>query len=557
MRKISAPREIRFLLLLIAPLVFFSLFFLYPLGTILFRDQESGLLARVGDILTDKYTLRIIGFTFKQALLSTVLAMILGLPGAYILAKYDFKGKNLVRAITTVPFVLPSILVVLGFVLLFGNNGLVNNLLMNVFQLNAPPFRILYSLKAILLAHAFYNFPVCIRIVNSVWSRINPRTEEAAKLLGARGLQLFRRIVLPQILPGILAASALIFIFCFMSFAVVLVLGGGPKFTTLEVEIYRMARIELDLSGASGLAIVGSSLTLVFLYLYLWLQKKSAFSEALTTGKKNLLRLFRTPGGWLILLYCLCVLALIVGPMLTVVHNSFLRREGWAGATSLTLDWYGVIFSRDILRGGFVLPYLKAIRNSMFFGAMTVFFSLPLGTMLAMVAAKVKKGFLVEGLMMLPLGVSAVILSLGYLKGFASFPLEIIGRWYSIVLVHTIIAYPFVLRSVSGVLQKIEPNLREAARNLGASSWKLFWHIEFPLIRPGILTGAAFAFAISLGEVTATLMLSTPDLITIPVAIYRLVSSYNFFAACAMGTLLMIASLIAFWLIDKLGQEVF
>ncbi len=202
-------------------LLFLTVFFCYPLISILTEGltDENGrfTLIHVVSILSDQYFLHIIVFTIEQALLSTLASILLGLPGAYLLARYNFKGKIIVKAMTTVPFVLPSIIVVLGFVIFFGNNGILNRMLMGLFHLDNTPLKILYSMKAIILAHTFYNFPICIRLVSAVWSRINPNLERAAQSLGANGSRLFIRVLLPQIMPGILAASALIFIFCFTS----------------------------------------------------------------------------------------------------------------------------------------------------------------------------------------------------------------------------------------------------------------------------------------------------------------------------------------------------
>jgi thiamine transport system permease protein len=544
------------LALLALPALFLLLFFLFPLGSVLAgglsgEDGRPSLL-RVARLLADPYYLRIIGFTVEQALLSTLLSVLLGLPGAYLLARYDFRGKAFIRALTTVPFVLPSIIVVLGFVRFFGNNGLLNRLLMALFGLPSGPLSILYSLKAILLAHAFYNFPICVRLVSALWSRLNPNVEEAARSLGARGLRLFWRVTLPQILPGILSAAALIFVFCLLSFAVVLVLGGGPRYTTLEVEVYRLAKVSLDLSTGSALALIGGLLSLGFLYAYIRLQRWASFGEELGGGwtRPRLSSLLRRPQGALYLLYLVLMVLIILAPMLTVVGYSFQERSGW-GLNTLSLAWYGRIL-------GSAGTYLRPVLNTLFFALMTVLLALPIGTALAYLSARSRLAGsrLLEALLMLPIGVSSIILGLGYLKAFQSFPWRITGTWYAIVLAHTVIAYPFVIRTASTMFRKVRPALAEAARSLGADSWRLFWRLELPLARPALIAGAAFAFGISVGEINATLMLYNPSLVTMPVMIYRLISSYNFIGACAMGTLLMGFSFLAFLVIDRTGGEV-
>lgn len=569
------------LVFLVLILLFLTVFFFYPLAAVmqggLQDSQRRFSVTPLFKLLADSYYQRIILFTLTQALLSTVLAVLLGLPGAYLLARFHFKGKRLVRALTTIPFVLPSILVVLGFVLFFGNNGILNRGLMALLRLREPPLRILYSLKAILLAHAFYNFPICIRIVSGLWSRINPHLEEAARSLGARGWRLFRRVTLPQILPGVLASAALIFIFCFMSFAIVLVLGGGPRYATLEVEVYRLAKIGLDLGAASRLALIGSALTLLLLYGYIKLQQRAGFAESTLAvyETRPISSVFGKPASLLISAYLVILAFVVLAPMLAVIYYSFLRRFGWAGQTHLSLHWYRLLFSGapgdgalasgalawSAQTGGALTrgsaSYLRAIRNSLVYGVLTVLCALPLGTAIAYLTGK--KHFFgrhaLEALAMLPMGISTIILGLGYLK-IAQISRLAPGR-AGIVAVHTVIAYPFVIRAVSAMMRKIKPSLPEAARSLGAGPRQLFFRIELPLLKPGILAAAAFAFAISLGEINATLMLYRPELISIPVAIYRLIASYNFFAACAMGSLLMLTSLLAFMAIDRIGEGVF
>jgi thiamine transport system permease protein len=545
------------------PLAFLALFFYYPLVSMLAGGlSDSGgrfSLGRVLPILRDPYYRRIIGFTFEQAFLSTLLSLALGLPGAYLLARYEFAGKRVVRALSTVPFVLPSIILVLGFVRFFGNNGVLNRLLMGLLHLQEPPLRVLYSFWAILLAHAFYNFPVAMRIISALWARLPPTLEEAARSLGAHGPRLFLRVTLPQLAPGVLASAALIYIFCFLSFAVVLVLGGGPRFTTLEVDIYRLAKVGLDLPAASALALIGALLSLLALFVYLRLQARAAFAEELELAPagRRFSELLRRPLGFLVPLYLAFLVLVVLAPILTVVGYSLQGRAGWS-VGGFSLAWYG-----RLLDPGEV--YLRAIRNSLFFAALTVALSVPLGTALAYLGSRRRTAgsSLLEPLLMLPLGVSTIILGLGYLQAYrvlpwlgAAFgPLSGSGGWPAVVFAHTVIAYPFVVRAVSPVLRKIKPSLPEAARSLGAGGWQLFLRLELPLLKSALLTGAAFAFGISVGEINATLMLATPQLTTMPIAVYRLIGSYNFVGASAMGTLLMLLCFLAFLVIDRMGRE--
>ncbi|GAK53059.1 putative sulfate transport system permease protein [Candidatus Moduliflexus flocculans] len=549
----------------IFPVMFLAVFFYLPLLSML----KEGCLDPSGSLtlhyliqtLRDPYHYHVISLTFKQACLSTIITLLIGLPGAYIATKFDFPGKAALQAITTIPFVLPSIIVSLGFILLFGNNGILNNALKWLFHLDAPPLRILYSLKAIVLAHAFYNFPVVVRFVSAVWSSIDPRLEDAARSLGASDRQVFQHVTLPLILPGILASAALTFIFSFMSFAVVLVL-GGVKYATVEVTIYTLMTVLLDYKMGSALAIVQSLFSLSFMYVYAHVLDINRPTNRLSVRKVPQPKIIVTRRdvvsirGASIMTYAVLVLLMILGPMLAVCAYSFVKHTG--NTTLVSAAAYQKVFATryNSLLG--TTP-LQSIRNSLFFGVMTVFCSLPLGVCIAFLLTKTtlphKKLF--DALVMLPLGISSVSLGLGYVRSFHKPPLLIAGTWYAIVCAHTILAYPFVMRAVTPLLKKMQPALIEAAMSLGATRTAAFFLIELPLIKPGLLVGATFAFAMSLGEMGTTYLLYRPVLTTMPISIYRFLSSHDFASASAMGVLLMCVCGLLFFCIERLGYSTF
>lgn len=549
----------------IFPVMFLAVFFYLPLLSML----KEGCVAPSGSLtlrylmqtLRDPYHYHVIGLTLKQACFSTFATLLIGFPGAYIVTKFEFRGKSALQAISTIPFVLPSIIVSLGFILLFGNNGLLNNGLMRLFQLDAPPLRILYSLKAIVLAHAFYNFPVVVRFVSAVWSSIDPRLEDAARSLGASDAQVFRHVTLPLILPGILASAALTFIFSFMSFAVVLVL-GGVKFATVEVTIYTLMTVLLDYKMGSALAIVQTLFSLSFMYFYAHVLDIRKQTDRLSVRKHPHAKIVLTRRdlftlrGVSIMAYAALVLLMILGPMLAVCGYSFIERTG--GASSVSMAAYHKIFA---VRYNSILGTtpLQSIRNSLFFGTMTVLCSLPLGVCIAFLLTKTtlphKK--LLDALVMLPLGISSVSLGLGYVRSFHKPPLLLAGTWYAIVCAHTILAYPFVMRAVAPLLKKLQPALIEAAMSLGATRTAAFFLIELPLIKPGLLVGATFAFAMSLGEMGTTYLLYRPELTTMPISMYRFLSSHDFASASAMGVLLMCVCGLLFFCIERIGYSTF
>src|SRR6476659_6847553 len=262
------------------PLLFLAIFFLYPLAAILrlgFAGDpalgSSG--ACLWALIADSYYLDLLWFSTWQALLSTALTLAIGLPAAYVFARYDFFGKALLRAIATVPFVMPTVVVAAAFKALLGPRDLLNSTLQALLCLAEPPIRLDQTLTLILLAHIFYNYSVVLRIGGGFWSTRDTRLEQAAAVLGAGRARVFREVTLPLLLPAIGAAALLIFIFTFASFGVVLIL-GGPRFATVEVEIYRQTAQLLHLDIAAALALIQMLVTLLMTVLYTRLQARSA-----------------------------------------------------------------------------------------------------------------------------------------------------------------------------------------------------------------------------------------------------------------------------------------
>jgi ABC-type Fe3+ transport system, permease component len=194
------------------------------------------------------YRLGLFGFTAYQALLSTLASIALGLPGAYVLARFEFPGRETVRSLTAVPFVMPSIMVAIGFIATFGRNGVLNGVLTAV---GLPRVELLYTLPIIVLAHAFYDAPLIARVTATAWESVDAGTAETARSLGASPQRAFLDVVVPQLLPAILTGALLTFIFSFMSFAIVLAL-GGLSLATVEVWVYHRVQ-QLDYATASAL----------------------------------------------------------------------------------------------------------------------------------------------------------------------------------------------------------------------------------------------------------------------------------------------------------------
>ncbi len=539
-------------LLLLALFGLLALIFYYPLALVLataFKGPDGWSLAAIKSVITDPYYVHLLSFTVKQAAYSTLLSLGIGLIGAYILARYDFPGKRMIRSLTVIPFVLPAIVVALGFILFFGNNGYLNRALMSIFHLSQPPFRILYSLTGIVLAHAFYNAPIVMRVVGASWEGFDPSIDEAAVSLGSGRLRRFIEITLPRLMPAIVSSSALVFVFAFLSFPIVLTLGGA-RYATIEVGIYTLVRTLLDYQHGAALILVEMVISLSFTYLYLRVEGHLALP---TQGSRRLSphRFLAPPlsiGKALISLYAIAAGTFFLGPIVSIIVDSFHSSGCWniANYAQLLSQRYSPFLGTSPL---------ATVRTSLIIASLATMISLLVGTTITffVVRARIVGRWVIEAVLMAPLAVSSVAIGFALLRGLSGPPLRLGGTLIAIVIAHSVLIYPFVVRVLRPILEGLDPQLVEAARSLGSSRGRAFLDIELPLLRRGLLVAAVFAFALSMGEMSATIILMRPGLSTIPIAVYGLLSARQFGPASAMAVVLMAVTGASFIVIDRLG----
>jgi thiamine transport system permease protein len=493
------------------PVFFIGYFFLYPLFRILslglseMGPGSTGLQARL---------FRVGWFTLWQAVASTVLTLVAAAPLTWAVSTYEFKGRRLVMALVTVPFVLPTVVVGTAFVALGWRD----------------------SIAAILAAHVFFNVAVVVRTVSALWSRIDPRLNEAARVLGASSGQVFRHITLPLLRPAIAAASSIVFLFTFTSFGVVLILGGF-QYATLEVEIYRQAVTLFDLPLAASLAIVQLLGVTGALYWYARYQERTAVSWTLESGSN---RVRATDGARYGLIAAVAgTLVALAIPLSVLVSRS------------LGHGFYGRLFQDDPVAG---VP-ISSAWNSFLFAAMAMLMATVVGLMAATVitgrSGQLSRWF--DLTLMLPLGTSAVTIGFGFIVAL-DWPVDLRASAWLVPIAHALVAVPFVVRVTVPTLRSIPNETREAASVLGASPFRVWREIDLPIVTRAALVGAAFAFVISLGEFGATSFVARPNTATIPIMIYRLLSrpgAASFGMAMALSVVLAVVTAAAVMAIDR------
>ncbi len=532
-----APRSVRLGrgALVAVPVLFLGYFFLYPLlsilGMSLFPDGAfSG--TAFATVFSRSSLRGAVWFTLWQALASTVLTLVVALPGAYVFARYDFPGKRVIfRAAITVPFVLPTVVVGAAFLALLGPTGPLG-------------IDLRQTAWAILIAHVFYNYAVVVRTVGGLWAHLDPRLEEAARMMGAGRWRTFREVSFPLLRPAVAAAASIVFLFTFTSFGVILILGGFT-YSTIEVEIWRQTISFLDLPVAGALAVLQLAGISAILVAYSRYQERRSVEQQLRPVREAARRPRRLREHAFVWATLGCTGVFLGSPLAVLIERS-LRLDGGYG-----FDWYRALGNPS----GLLVPPAEGIVNSLIFATAAMLIALTVGIIAAAVVAyqrgRLSRWF--DVILMLPLGTSAVTIGFGFLVALDA-PVDLRTAAALVPIAHALVAVPFVVRTAVPVMRAVRTRLREAAAVLGAPPARVWREVDLPLVFRAVLVGAGFAFAISLGEFGATSFIARPDTPTLPIAIFRLLGragAANFGQAMALSTVLMVLTTVSMLAIER------
>ena len=496
---------------------FLGLFFGWPLVTILERglDRHAFTAAFGSPGLR-----RIAWFTVWQATASTVLTLLAGLLPAYVVARFRFRGRRALLAVITLPFVLPTVVIGAAFIALL-------------------PERWHQSVGAILLAHVVFNLAVVVRTVGGVWGQLDRDLEHAARTLGASPWQVARHVTVPLLRPALIAAGSIVFLFTFTSYGVITIL-GGPRHSTLEVELYRRAVLVGDLPVACVIAV--AQLLAVGVLLTWWSASQARHSRPLALRAAAQRRPFGREWSVVVAGAALSGLAVTV-PLGVLVIRSLRGGGRWTLAAWRAIGAEGWATVATSLRFA-----VAAAAIAVLVGGAAAF----------AVAGGGRVGRVLDAGLMLPLGTSAVTLGFGLLITFDAAPLDLRASVVIIPIAHALVGIPFVTRSMLPVLRAIDPHLREAAATLGANPRRAWLAVDVRLALRSLVGGAGFAFAVSLGEFGATSFLSRRGRVTVPMEISRALSrpgELSVGRGMAMATVLLVLTGLVVLLVDRLRPE--
>lgn len=526
---------------LVVPVLVLPLFLL-PLGAAAWQVlAEAG--TNTSALVPGPSALAALRFSLVQASLSTILALVLGLPGAWLMASTRFRGKALFRAIHSIPFVFPPVLFSLGFIGVWGNSGFINSILAWLTGSKEPVLDLAYSFWAIVLAHGLFNFPLVGAILAPLMKSQTRDLEDAARMLGASSFRAWFGHGLPALAPGIGAAASLVFLYCFMSFTIPLLLGGGPRFATLEVSILVAINQGNGLAKAGVLAFLEFSVAVVVLLVYQRCSRAVLRNASGQSREQVSLRSLGPAASILARLWLVLGALLALSPVLSLLVSSLQVQARPGAALAWSLGNYArLAASPDVLRS-----FFNALVLALASGSLSCLIALALVS-----RASGEKDRGIKKLMFtLPLAISPVFLALGYLilfPGGAEVP--------ALVLVQASMAYPLVYRSLAANRSQWLPSLHQAAAVLGASPWQQFITLDLPLLRNSLLSSMALSMALSLGDVNGPLLLNVPHFPLPGLQAYQLMGAYQYGQASALGVLICLLAFMAFAVLqEKESQE--
>ncbi len=494
----------------------------------------------LAQVLTDPFVLKVIANTFSQAALSTLPAVLVALPLAYFFARYEFRLSSLGRAVVLAPFFAPAFAAAEAFLIMYGRNGVVNSLLMQIFQLAEPPLKLLYSLQAVVLAHVFYYVPVAFVALEAGFASIDQELIDASKSLGASEWRTFRKVMLPQLVPSLVASAILIFIFSFLTFATPLLIGGS--FTTLEVQIYYYWTKFGGWTTAKTLSTLQLGLNLLFIVAIFQIRERVfqprmvAKTGGLRRDHLNLLRQGARVKA--LTLYAVAVLAFEALPIYFIFASGFAQSYYLIFPISPSLENFQNLFNFDF---GTKVTVWDSMGQSIAIAAVAALLSVSasLTTAYSIAHSKRRARSLLSAATSAPLAVSRVALAAGLYSVYGAGIAHLYGRWELLAIAHVLLIYPLTTRFIESALIRVDPDLVDASQTSGASRFYTFLRVELPIVGPSIAAASLIAFSSSLGEFTFAQVFTAGSLQTMPVSVEMLIDFRQIGLAAAMTSLIL------------------
>ncbi len=518
-------------------LILFIFFLVYPMFSMLikgFQDPATGewTLKHYQKFFNKRYYYRALINSFKVTFSVTILAILVGVPIAYFMSKYQIKGRRFLEIVIIISMMSPAFIGAYSWILLLGRNGVVTRFMSEHIGINTPS---IYGFGGILLVFTLKLYPFIYMYVSGALKKFDVSLEEAAESLGCHGPRKLFGIVLPLITPSIFAGALMVFMNSLADFGTPQLIGEG--FVTMPVLVY--SEFVSEMGGEAHFAAAMADIMIFITAVMFTLQKSYINRKSYTMSSLRPIQKGELHGIRSLLVHGFIYLVVLLSiiPQLTVIYTSFLNTNG-----SIFLPGYSLVSYRKIFS-----TLGTAIRNTYLYGAAAILLILVLGVLIAYISVRRRNVLtgIIDTITMMPYIIPGSVLGITLLLSFNKKPVILSGTAFIIIISLVIRRLPYTLRSSSAILYQIDPNLEEASISLGCRPMRTFFRITLIMMLPGVMSGAILSWITVINELSSSVILYSGKTRTMSVAIYTEVVRGNYGTAAALSTVLIVSTIIS------------
>lgn len=526
-------------------LALFLLFVIYPIGMLLTKSLFTGGsvdLSYFVKFFTKKYYWSTLVNSFKVTIASTAVAVLIGLPMAYLLRSIKIPFSGLLNILIVISYLSPPFIGAYSWIQLLGRNGFITRILNAIFHVELKG---IYGFPGIVLVFSLQSFPLIYMYVSGALKNLDNSLNEAAESLGCNAFQRVTKVIFPLVMPSLLAGMLLVFMRVFSDFGTPMIIGEGYK--TFPVMLYTqfMGEVGTNDGFAATMCIIVIIIALMFFFLQKILGRRFTYSmTALKPMEMRQATGWRKVASYAVVYIITFVAAL---PQLTVIVTSFIGTiNGSLFTGEFTLDNYRNIFEK---------ANTSAITNTYLFGLEAIVVVVICGILISYLSVRKRSPLtsVLDVLTMFPYIIPGSVLGISFLYAFNGPPFLLGGTAIIIVVSLSIRRMPYTIRSSTAIIGQISPSIEEAAISLGASQVKTFLRITIPMMLPGVLSGAIMSWITLISELSSSVILYTSRTMTLTVAIYSEVIRSNFGNAAAYSTILTLTSILSLLIFFKVS----
>lgn len=527
--------------------ILYFIFLIYPLFTMLsisFKDANTNSfsLAYFTKFFGRKYYLSSLFNSFKVTVAVTLISVLIGVPLAYLTTIYKVKGSTITQVLILISSVSPPFIGAYSWILLLGRNGVITNFFEKWLNIQMPD---IYGFSGIVLVLSLQLFPLIYMYCLGAMNNIDRSLIEASESMGCTGIKKIFKVILPLILPTLLAGSLLVFMRSLSDFGTPMIIGEGYR--TIPVMIFN--EFISEVGGDSGFAAAISVIVVVIATIIFFLQKLVSKKLSFTMNAMNSIESKEVKGlkAFIIHFVVYLVTAIALLPRIYVIYTSFLTTKGQSFTKELSLNSYRTAFDK----------LGSSIQTTFYLAIWTILLILIVAVLISYIVVRKpgKLSNMLDTFSMFPFIVPGSVLGIAMLSTFTKKPLLISGTAIIMIVAFAIRRLPYTIRSSSATLSQINISVEEAAISLGASSIKTFFVITLPMMASGIISGAILSWINILSELSTSVILYTSRTKTMSVSIYTEIIRGNYGIAAALSTLLTIFTIISLLIFFKVSGK--